>query len=190
MTEGKSVACASSALFSSAVVTLLAVAVRGLCFGASVLLSCCGNAPRYCFNDSSWSTYCNHQHRHTSPCRHCMQVDLDLGNYERFLDITLTRDNNLTTGKVYQVGSCSPLHHLRPEMVEVPLLPSPPVFPRPFIVSCPPSPTLLSGLLACAARESQSICALGGATELHSVFKKGHAHPHSGPVYAPLVARL
>jgi CTP synthase len=30
-------------------------------------------------------------------------VDLDLGNYERFLDITLTRDNNLTTGKVYQV---------------------------------------------------------------------------------------
>lgn len=36
--------------------------------------------------------------------RFCMQqVDLDLGNYERFLDITLTRDNNLTTGKVYQV---------------------------------------------------------------------------------------
>ena len=32
-----------------------------------------------------------------------MQVDLDLGNYERFLDITLTRDNNVTTGKVYQV---------------------------------------------------------------------------------------
>ena len=31
------------------------------------------------------------------------QVDLDLGNYERFLDITLTKDNNLTTGKVYQV---------------------------------------------------------------------------------------
>jgi hypothetical protein len=32
------------------------------------------------------------------------QVDLDLGNYERFLDITLTRDNNITTGKIYQVG--------------------------------------------------------------------------------------
>ncbi|KAK9835134.1 hypothetical protein WJX81_000361 [Elliptochloris bilobata] len=30
------------------------------------------------------------------------EVDLDLGNYERFLDVTLTRDNNLTTGKVYQ----------------------------------------------------------------------------------------
>ena len=29
------------------------------------------------------------------------EVDLDLGNYERFLDVTLTRDNNLTTGKVY-----------------------------------------------------------------------------------------
>lgn len=31
------------------------------------------------------------------------QVDLDLGNYERFLDITLRKDNNLTTGKIYQV---------------------------------------------------------------------------------------
>ena len=30
------------------------------------------------------------------------QADLDLGNYERFLDISLSRDNNLTTGKVYQ----------------------------------------------------------------------------------------
>jgi CTP synthase len=29
------------------------------------------------------------------------EVDLDLGNYERFLDITLSRDNNLTTGKLY-----------------------------------------------------------------------------------------
>ena len=29
------------------------------------------------------------------------EVDLDLGNYERFLSITLTRDHNLTTGKVY-----------------------------------------------------------------------------------------
>ncbi|PRW34103.1 CTP synthase [Chlorella sorokiniana] len=30
------------------------------------------------------------------------EADLDLGNYERFLDINLTRDNNLTTGKIYQ----------------------------------------------------------------------------------------
>tara|TARA_B100001142_G_scaffold114921_1_gene117186 strand:- start:3773 stop:5443 length:1671 start_codon:yes stop_codon:yes gene_type:complete len=29
------------------------------------------------------------------------EVDLDLGNYERFLDVALTRDNNITTGKVY-----------------------------------------------------------------------------------------
>jgi CTP synthase len=30
------------------------------------------------------------------------EVDLDLGNYERFLDINLTKDNCITTGKVYQ----------------------------------------------------------------------------------------
>ncbi|CAJ0751231.1 1498_t:CDS:10, partial [Entrophospora sp. SA101] len=29
------------------------------------------------------------------------EVDLDLGNYERFLDVTLTRDNTITAGKVY-----------------------------------------------------------------------------------------
>lgn len=33
-----------------------------------------------------------------------LKVDLDLGNYERFLDIKLTRDNNITTGKIYQVS--------------------------------------------------------------------------------------
>ena len=27
---------------------------------------------------------------------------MDLGNYERFLDVTLKRDNNITTGKIYQ----------------------------------------------------------------------------------------
>ncbi|WP_247009915.1 glutamine hydrolyzing CTP synthase [Halorientalis litorea] len=30
------------------------------------------------------------------------EVDLDLGNYERFLDIDMTFDHNVTTGKVYQ----------------------------------------------------------------------------------------
>ncbi|XP_040279263.1 CTP synthase 2 isoform X2 [Bufo bufo] len=30
------------------------------------------------------------------------EVDLDLGNYERFLDISLYKDNNITTGKIYQ----------------------------------------------------------------------------------------
>ena len=29
------------------------------------------------------------------------EVDLDLGNYERFLDVCLTKENNITTGKVY-----------------------------------------------------------------------------------------
>ena len=31
------------------------------------------------------------------------EVDLDLGNYERFLDVKLHRDNNVTTGKIYQM---------------------------------------------------------------------------------------
>jgi CTP synthase len=30
------------------------------------------------------------------------EVDLDLGNYERFLDTNLTKDHNITTGKVYK----------------------------------------------------------------------------------------
>eukprot|EP00960_Hanusia_phi_P052291 761369-Hanusia_phi.AAC.3 len=31
------------------------------------------------------------------------ETDLDLGNYERFLDISLTADNNITTGKIYKL---------------------------------------------------------------------------------------
>lgn len=27
---------------------------------------------------------------------------MDLGNYERYLDVTLSRDNNVTTGKIYR----------------------------------------------------------------------------------------
>jgi len=30
------------------------------------------------------------------------ETDLDLGNYERFLNISLGKDNNITTGKIYQ----------------------------------------------------------------------------------------
>jgi len=30
------------------------------------------------------------------------EVDLDLGNYERYMDLSLTRDNNITTGKIYK----------------------------------------------------------------------------------------
>lgn len=29
------------------------------------------------------------------------EVDLDLGNYERYLNVTLSRDHNITTGKIY-----------------------------------------------------------------------------------------
>ena len=29
------------------------------------------------------------------------ECDMDLGNYERFLDIALSKDHNLTTGRVY-----------------------------------------------------------------------------------------
>ncbi|KAM1244934.1 hypothetical protein ACFX2I_036195 [Malus domestica] len=31
-----------------------------------------------------------------------VQIDSDMGNYEPFLDATLTEDNNITTGKMYQ----------------------------------------------------------------------------------------
>jgi len=31
----------------------------------------------------------------------CSYQDLDLGNYERFLGVQLTRDHNITTGKAY-----------------------------------------------------------------------------------------
>lgn len=45
-------------------------------------------------------------HQQGLSCTHPRtQADLDLGNYERFLDITLKKDNNLTTGKIYQVGA-------------------------------------------------------------------------------------
>ena len=30
------------------------------------------------------------------------EVDLDLGNYERYLNVILSRDNNITTGKIYR----------------------------------------------------------------------------------------
>merc|ERR1719284_2056053 len=30
------------------------------------------------------------------------EADLDLGNYERFLDLTLTSDHSMTSGKIYE----------------------------------------------------------------------------------------
>ena len=37
------------------------------------------------------------------------QADLDLGNYERFVDVRLTRDHNITTGKIYQARPAAAL---------------------------------------------------------------------------------
>ena len=33
------------------------------------------------------------------------ETDLDLGHYERFTTVRLTRDNNSTTGRIYQTSS-------------------------------------------------------------------------------------
>jgi len=30
------------------------------------------------------------------------ETDLDLGNYERFMDVTLTKQHNITSGKIYK----------------------------------------------------------------------------------------
>ena len=46
-------------------------------------------------------TFSPYEHGETFVLNDGGEVDLDLGNYERFLDITLPRDNNITTGKIY-----------------------------------------------------------------------------------------
>jgi hypothetical protein len=43
------------------------------------------------------------------------ETDLDLGNYERYLNVSLGKDNNVTTGKVYQ--------HVIEKEVSKPLVP-------------------------------------------------------------------
>ncbi|XP_074640520.1 CTP synthase 1-like [Tubulanus polymorphus] len=47
-------------------------------------------------------TFSPYEHGETYVLDDGGEVDLDLGNYERFLDVKLTRDNNITTGKIYQ----------------------------------------------------------------------------------------
>jgi len=42
-----------------------------------------------------------YQHGEVFVLKDGAEVDLDLGNYERFLDIELTREHNITTGQVY-----------------------------------------------------------------------------------------
>ncbi len=42
-----------------------------------------------------------YQHGEVFVLKDGAEVDLDLGNYERFLDVELTREHNITTGQVY-----------------------------------------------------------------------------------------
>jgi len=58
-----------------------------------------------------------------------METDQDLGHYERFLDVNLTKDNYTTNGQIYKLvldkeraleygGKCvEPYHHLPPEII-------------------------------------------------------------------------
>lgn len=43
-----------------------------------------------------------YEHGEVFVCDDGCEADLDLGNYERFLDVKLGRENNITTGKIYQ----------------------------------------------------------------------------------------
>ncbi len=43
-----------------------------------------------------------YQHGEVYVLKDGAEVDLDLGNYERFLDVDMTSDHNVTTGKVYR----------------------------------------------------------------------------------------
>jgi CTP synthase (UTP-ammonia lyase) len=50
----------------------------------------------YCADAGTFSPY---EHGEVYVLDDGGEVDLDLGNYERFLDVSLTRDNNITTGE-------------------------------------------------------------------------------------------
>lgn len=41
------------------------------------------------------------RHGEVFVCDDGAETDLDLGNYERYLGVTLGGDNNITTGKIY-----------------------------------------------------------------------------------------
>ena len=47
-------------------------------------------------------TFSPYEHGETFVLDDGGEVDLDLGNYERFLDIKMQSANNVTTGKIYQ----------------------------------------------------------------------------------------
>ena len=61
----------------------IANVVARLSIGARGILNFAGSGEVYVLNDGG-------------------EVDLDLGNYERYLNVTLSRDNNITTGKIYK----------------------------------------------------------------------------------------
>uniref|UniRef100_A0A2M4A200 CTP synthase n=1 Tax=Anopheles triannulatus TaxID=58253 RepID=A0A2M4A200_9DIPT len=70
------------------------------------LLSACG-IPITCIKIDPYinidaGTFSPYEHGETYVLDDGGEVDLDLGNYERFLDVVLHRYNNITTGKVYK----------------------------------------------------------------------------------------
>ena len=48
------------------------------------------------------TSYQHHVHKQCFVLNDGGETDLDLGNYERFLSISLTSDHNITTGKIYR----------------------------------------------------------------------------------------
>ncbi len=70
------------------------------------ILRCCG----YSVNIKKLDPYLNVDPGTMNPAQHGevfvtndgAETDLDLGYYERFVDINMSRDNNITTGKIYQ----------------------------------------------------------------------------------------
>jgi len=71
------------------------------------------------------------RHSRSQNFRTVLKVDLDLGNYERFLDLTLHKDNNITTGKIYQV--CTPPQTFSPCPVQLPDSVCPPQQPEKWV---------------------------------------------------------
>lgn len=70
-----------------------------------VLLKCCGwrvtaiKIDPYLNTDAG--TMSPFEHGEVFVLKDGGEADLDLGNYERFLDVVLSSDNNITTGKIY-----------------------------------------------------------------------------------------
>lgn len=83
--------------------------------GKGVAVSCVGNLLKRCgyqvtalkidpYLNTDAGTMSPHEHGETFVLQDGSEVDLDLGGYERMLDINLTKDHNLTSGKLfYQV---------------------------------------------------------------------------------------